>query len=227
MTKRPEGPSARKVGTRYALQNAREGRYQALRWPVFLLGAAAFGLWWFGPEVFWHPWLEPMWDYFLGAGSNLLLVAGVGCLLLWLLALLAPRSCHVQCLQKGLRIGTPLWPVDVPYDCIKIIRPIPLREIFGHEHAPWQDRDWLQRLGGSTTVVVDLRKKPASDEFLALFVSPCVYSARDHLFCFLVRDWMRFSQELESFRQRDLTQRVDAQRQDATAEMLSRWSGRN
>lgn len=214
---------ARKSGVKHQLIVYRHSHYGTLRWPAFVLGVVALAVWALGPEPLWHPWGEPLWVQAVGDASFPWLLVALVCYVLWAFALLAPRLVYAQARPEGLRIGTPFWPLTVPYRSINTVRTVGFGQIFPATKAPGRDRGWLKEYAGQSAVAVDLLSMPFSRDTLWAFLGPYVALPRDKMLCLLVKDWMAFSQELEHFRAQSLDEDKMRRMKDSTDEMISRW----
>ena len=218
-----------KPTTRHALLVYRKGRYRALALPAFVLAVVALAIYFFGPEQLWHGFGYEFFKYYLGDGALPWLIVGVACALLWLLVMLATRTAHVQARPDAVVIGTPLWPIRIPYKHINIVRSVSFGQAFPPEKARRADRGWLRRCQNETAVALDLLSLPkGSRRRLNAFLGPYVFSLENKQLVFLVNDWMALSGELDRYRAQAMDREKDAAagKRDVADNVFGRLSSR-
>ena len=163
-------------------------------WPaLFLIGLGTISLAWpFYSDPFtrltapWH------WMTMVGVGG-LVTAASV-------LMLLVRSSAYVQPFQDHLRLVTPFLRMRISYRRFKLTTTTVMSGLFPARGLRGLQRDILEPLLGATAVVIDLNALPLSRAVLRLFLSPFFFKDGTPHIVILVRDWMRFSTELESMR---------------------------
>ena len=205
------------------------GRYRALAMPALLLAAAALAIYFLGPEQLWHGLGYEFFKYYLGDGALPWLVVGVACALLWLLVTLATRTAYVQARADAVVIGTPLWPIKVPYKHINVVRSVAFGNAFPPDKAKPADRGWIRRCESDTAVALDLLSLPkGSRRRLKAFLGPYVFSLENKQLVFLVQDWMGLSRELDRCRVQamDAAKDAGARKRDVADNVLGRLSAK-
>ena len=75
-----------------------------------------------------------------------------------------------------------------------------MRYLFPLKSMSWWVREIFLPLANNTAVVIELTSYPISPVLLRLFLSRFFFKDKTPHFVILVKDWMRFSSELESMR---------------------------
>jgi hypothetical protein len=163
-------------------------------WPaLFLIGLGTMSLAWpFYSDLYTRltaPW---RWRIMLGAGG---LVTAAS-----LLMLLLRSSAYVQPLHDHLLLVTPFLRMRISYRRFKRTTTTVMAALFPPRSLRGLQRDILEPLFGGTAVVIDLNALPLPRSVLRLFLSPFFFKDTTPHIVILVREWMRFSTELESMR---------------------------
>ena len=163
-------------------------------WPaLFLIGLGTMSLAWPSYSDLYTRLTQPWrWMTMVGAGG---LVTAVSVLML-----LMRSSAYVQPFQDHLRLVTPFLRMRISYRRFKHTTTTAMGTLFPPRSLRGLQRDILQPLFGGTAVVIDLNALPLPRSVLRLFLSPFFFKDRTPHLVILVRDWMRFSTELESMR---------------------------
>jgi hypothetical protein len=161
------------------------------RWwsPIFVLGLALLGLAW---ALYTRNVEEWRW---LAMGSVGVLAAFIG-----LLFLLMRHAAYVQPFSDHLRLVTPFLRLNISYKRIRRAPPANLGSLFPPNSVSSWQAEIIQPLAKMTAIVIELNAYPMSRQLLGLFLSPLFFKDKSPHFVILVKDWMRFSAELDSMR---------------------------
>ena len=169
-------------------------------WPaLFLIGLGTMSLAWpFYGDLYTR--LTEPWRWMTLAGTGGLVTAAS------LIMLLMRSSAYVQPFQDHLHLVTPFLRMRISYRRFKQTTTTVMARLFPPRRLRGLQRDILAPLLGATAVVIDLNALPLSKSVLRLFLSPFFFKDETPHLVILVREWMRFSTEMESLR-RDPTVR--------------------
>ena len=129
----------------------------------------------------------------LAAIGGLSIFIGV---LFWVIRFFA----YVQPYPSYLKIVTPFMRINISYKRIQRTTATEMRHLFSLKSMSGWVRDIFSPLANNTAVVVELNGYPVSPTLLRLFLSRFFFKDKTPHFVILVKDWMRFSSELESMR---------------------------
>lgn len=107
---------------------------------------------------------------------------------------------YVQPYPTYLKLVTPFLRVNISYKRIKRTTATEMRQIFSYKSMSGWVRDIFSPLANHTAVIVELSGYPMSPALLRLFLSRFFFKDKTPHLVILVKDWMRFSSELESMR---------------------------
>jgi hypothetical protein len=107
---------------------------------------------------------------------------------------------YVQPLANHLKLVTPFLRVNISYKRIKKTTTTEMRYLFSSKQMSGWIRDIFSPLATQTAVVIELSGYPISPFLLRLFLSRFFFKDKTPHLVLLVKDWMRFSAELESMR---------------------------
>jgi hypothetical protein len=162
-------------------------------WPTTLvLGVALIGLWW---PVSRHPLgqMEP-WR------SIGMLTTGGFVLIVTAFLFLIRKAAYVQPFRDHLRLVTPFLRMNISYKRFHRTSTVDMRTLFLSKKLSGWKRDLIRPIAGKTAIVIELTGHPVSPLYLRFFLSPFFFKDNSPHFVILVRDWMRFSTEIESLR---------------------------
>lgn len=171
--------------------------FENLRGRALLLAVLSYVLWLVAVEV---PFLAPR-GWLLWA---IIVIAGF----LFLFSYLGPQLSFVQCRPNYLLVSTPFYRLALSYRRIRSVRPTDFTESYNIEQQKWSQQRFLRSLfkysdaGQLTVIEVELKKLPLSKRWLQLWMSRYMFAVKMEGLFLLVRDWMRFSRELEEHRGR-------------------------
>jgi len=162
-------------------------------WPgVTALGAAMFGL-------AYTEYIQPLgkllaWRWQLPAAIGVLAVfAG-------LFLLVIRRFAYVQAFPDHVKIVTPFMRINISYRRLQRTTTTEMRHLFPRKSMSGWVWDIFEPLANRTAMVIELKGYPISPVVLRLFLSRFFFKDKTPHFVILVKDWLRFSSELESMR---------------------------
>ena len=135
------------------------------------------------------PW---RWQLFAAIGG----LASILGVFFWALRYLA----YVQPFPNYLKVVTPFMRLNISYKRITRTTATEMRYLFSPKSMSGWVREIFSPLATQTAVVVELNRYPISPVLLRLFLSRFFFKDKTPHLVILVRDWMRFSSELESMR---------------------------
>jgi hypothetical protein len=107
---------------------------------------------------------------------------------------------YIQPLPNHLKLVTPFLRVNISYKRIKKTTATEMRYLFSYKNMSGWVRDIFSPLATQTAVVIELSAYPISPALLRLFLSRFFFKDKTPHLVILVKDWMRFSAELDSMR---------------------------
>jgi hypothetical protein len=162
-------------------------------WPAMItMGLVMFALAYseyIDPLAQFLPW---RWQVLSGIGG-LAIMVGIFFLLIRYIA-------YVQPLPNHLKLVTPFMRVNISYKRFKKTTTTEMRYLFPYKSMSGWVRDIFAPLATKTALVIDLNGYPISPSLLRLFLSRFFFKDKTPHLVILVKDWMRFSSELESMR---------------------------
>ena len=114
--------------------------------------------------------------------------------------LLIRKSAYVRPYDTHLRLVTPFLRMNISYQRLKQASSAEMGRLFPPENYHGWKRDFLRPLSKMTAIVLELNGWPLPRWVLNLFLSPYFFPDKTVRMALLVPDWMRFSNEMESFR---------------------------
>jgi hypothetical protein len=162
-------------------------------WPATLflalaLFALAWALWRRNP----NPAYDWQWMTFASVGGFVLIVS--------LFFIVIRKSAYIQPHPGHIRLVTPFLRLNISYKRLVRSTTATMGGLFPPRSVSSWRQDIVAPLAKETAIVVDLNGYPISQTVLRFFLSPFFFKDRTPHFVFLVKDWMRFSTELESMR---------------------------
>ena len=136
--------------------------------------------------------LPERWQLFAAIGVLSILVG----VFFWILRFFA----YVQPHPNYLKLVTPFVRLNISYKRIKKTTATEMRHLFSYKNMSGWIRDIFSPLANQTAVIVELSGYPISPVLLRLFLSRFFFKDKTPHFVILVKDWMRFSSELDSMR---------------------------
>lgn len=128
--------------------------------------------------------------------------AGLGglALIFTLFLLIIRRAAYVQALPMYLRLVTPFLRINISYKRFRGTTTSEMRALFPPTSLSGWRRDIIAPLSSMTAIVINLNGYPVSPVLLRWFLSPFFFKDKTPHFVILVKDWLRFSAELDSMR---------------------------
>lgn len=181
----------RRVGRKYPLLIYK--RMLDLWWPLTLsIGVALFISWWPASK---HPvWQAEPWRFIM-----LLVVVGF-LFLATAILLLMGRLAYVRLFGDHLLVATPFLRMKIHYKRIHRTSIAAMHILFPPGKLSSWKREILEPLASRTAIVLELNSLPISRSALQMFLSPFFFKDQSPHILILVKDWMKFSTELDSFR---------------------------
>ncbi|HET6824167.1 MAG TPA: hypothetical protein VFH34_16060 [Anaerolineales bacterium] len=169
-------------------------RHLVSRWwtPMIAIGLGMFALAYseyIDPVGRFLPW---RWQLFAAIGGLSIFVG----IFFWVIRYFA----YVQPYPTYLKLVTPFVRVNISYKRIKKTTATEMRYLFSMKNMSGWIRDIFSPLATNTAVVIELTGYPISPILLRLFLSRFFFKDKTPHFVILVKDWMRFSSELDSMR---------------------------
>ncbi|NOY99761.1 MAG: hypothetical protein GXP40_11265 [Chloroflexi bacterium] len=162
-------------------------------WPATLaLGLALIGLWW--PVSRLQVVRDEPWR-----GIGLLAMGGL-VLLMTLFLFLVRKAAYVRPYADHLRLVTPFLRLNISYRRFHKTTASEMHALFPPSKLSGWTRDVMAPLMSKTAIVIDLNGYPMPQAILRFFLSPFFFKDKTPHIVILVKDWMRFSAELESLR---------------------------
>jgi len=181
--------SGKKFGKRHRLliyERAMDRLWAA----TLVLGLGMVAAWWWSGDVF--PLLsEPSGTIVIAGGAVLITLAG--------LIFLMRSMGYIQAGPDHLRVITPFLRLKISYRRIQTTHPAEFTQLFPPSKSNWAERRLLAPFYGKTALVVELREFPVSPTILHLFLPRVMFSPQAKGLVLVVKDWMTFSTELESY----------------------------
>lgn len=107
---------------------------------------------------------------------------------------------YVQPFPNYLKLVTPFLRINISYKRIKKTTATEMRYLFSFKSMSGWVQDIFSPLANKTAVVIDLNGYPISPVLLRFFLSRFFFKDKTPHLVILVKDWMRFSSELDSMR---------------------------
>ena len=170
--------------------------YQHLlnRWwtPMFAIGLVLFAL-------AYGEYTDPIYRYISWRWQ---LFAGIGvlALLIGIFFLVIKQIAYIQAFPGYLKLVTPFMRVNISYKRLHKTTTVEMRQLFPPKSMSGWVRDIFQPLASQTAIVLELKSYPISPTFLRIFLSRFFFKDKTPHLVILVKDWMRLSSEIDSFR---------------------------
>lgn len=163
-------------------------------WPaIFLIGVGLVTLAWpFYSDLYTRltaPW---RWQTMAGLGCGVILIS--------LLMLVLRQSAYVRPMRDYLLLATPFLRMKISYRRIRKASTNSIGSLFPPNSVRGLKRDIIEPFWSYNAVILDLTALPIPASTLRLFLSPFFFKDNTPHLVILVKDWMRFSTELESLR---------------------------
>ena len=129
-------------------------------------------------------------------------VAGLGglSLIVTLFLFIIRKAAYVQPFGTYLKLVTPFLRINISYRRFRGSTTSEMRVLFPPRSLSGWRREIIAPLSSMTAIVINLKGYPVPPVLLRLFLSPFFFKDKTPHLVILVKDWLRFSTELESFR---------------------------
>ena len=129
-------------------------------------------------------------------------IAGLGgvALVFTLFLLLIRKAAYVQAFPKYLRVVTPFLRMNISYRRFRGTTTSEMRALFPPKSVSNWRREIIAPLSSMTALVINLNGYPVPVLMLRWFLSPFFFKDKSPHIIILVKDWLRFSTELDSMR---------------------------
>ena len=164
------------------------------RWwtPMFAIGLVMFAL---AYEQYNHPVYQYVaWRWQLFAGI------GVLAILIGIFFLVIKQLAFIQAFPGYLKLVTPFMRVNISYKRLHKTTTTEMGQLFPPKSMSGWVRDIFQPLANQTAIVLELKGYPISPTILRMFLSRFFFKDKTPNLVILVKDWMRLSSEIDSFR---------------------------
>ena len=162
-------------------------------WPAMIaMGLGMFAL-------AYSEYLEPLGKFLPWRWQLFAVIGGVAILIgvfFWIIRFIA----YVQPFPNYLKLVTPFMRINISYKRFTRTTATEMKYLFAYKSMSGWVRDIFSPLANKTALVIDLNGYPISPVLLRLFLSRFFFKDKTPHLVILVKDWMRFSAELESMR---------------------------
>jgi hypothetical protein len=110
------------------------------------------------------------------------------------------KAAYVQPFPTYVRLVTPFLRVNISYKRFRGTTTSDMRALFPPDSLSSWRREIIAPISSMTAIVINLSQYPVSPMFLRWFLSPFFFKDKTPHFVILVKDWLRFSAELDSMR---------------------------
>lgn len=110
------------------------------------------------------------------------------------------KAAYVQALPTYLRVVTPFLRINISYRRFRGTTASEMRALFPPTSLSSWRREIIGPLSSMTAIVINLNGYPVSPVLLRWFLSPFFFKDKTPHIVILVKDWLRFSAELDSMR---------------------------
>lgn len=162
-------------------------------WPAALtLSIGLFGLAWALSRT-WQGQASP-WSVTMAASL------GGFSLVMSLFLFVIRNAAYVQPFETYLRLVTPFLRFNISYKRFRGTTTAEMGTLFPPKSISSWRRDIIAPIAGRTALVINLNGYPVAPQLLRLFLSPFFFKDKTPHLVILVKDWLRFSTELDSMR---------------------------
>jgi hypothetical protein len=170
--------------------------YQHLlnRWwtPMIALGLGMFG-------IAYGQYMEPLGP-FLPMRWIPLVAIGALAIMVGIFFLIIRQIAYVQAFPGYLKFVTPFLRLNISYKRIHKTTTAEMRQLFPPKSMSGWMRDIFSPLASQTALIIELKSFPISPVILKMFLSRFFFKDKTPHFVILVKDWMKFSSELDSMK---------------------------
>lgn len=117
-----------------------------------------------------------------------------------LFLLIIRKAAYVQAFPTYLRLVTPFLRINISYRRFRGTTTSEMRALFPPSNLSGWRREIIAPLSSMTAIVINLNGYPMSQFVLRWFLSPFFFKDKTPHIIILVKEWLRFSAELDSMR---------------------------
>lgn len=167
-------------------------RHLLNRWwtPMFAIGLVMFALAYGEYAYPAYPFVP--WQLFAVVGALAFFVG--------IFFLVIRRMAYIQPMPGYIKLVTPFMRINVSYKRLVKTTTAEMRQLFPAKSMSAWMRGIFEPLASGTAIVLELKSYPVPPALLRLFLSRFFFKDRTPHLVILVRDWMRLSAEIDSFR---------------------------
>lgn len=110
------------------------------------------------------------------------------------------RMAYIQPMPGYIKLVTPFMRINISYKRLVKTTTAEMRQLFPAKSMSGWIRGIFEPLASQTAIVLELKSYPVSPALLRMFLSRFFFKDRTPHLVILVRDWMRLSAEIDSFR---------------------------
>lgn len=110
------------------------------------------------------------------------------------------KAAYVQPFSTYLRLVTPFLRINISYRRFRGTTTTEMRALFPPKSISGWRREIIAPMASMTAIVINLNGYPVSPVLLRWFLSPFFFKDQTPHIVILVKDWLRFSSELDSMR---------------------------
>lgn len=110
------------------------------------------------------------------------------------------KAAYVEPFPTYLRLVTPFLRINISYRRFRGSTTSEMRTLFPPKGMSSWRREIIAPLSAMTAIVINLSGYPVAPSLLRLFLSPFFFKDKTPHLVILVKDWLRFSTELDSMR---------------------------
>jgi hypothetical protein len=134
------------------------------------------------------------WRWQLFATVGMLTILG------GLFLLVIRQFAYIQAFPDHLKLATPFLRLNISYKRLQKTTTTEMHYLFPRKSMSGWVWDIFEPLANKTALVIELKSYPISPTILRLFLSRFFFKDKTPHLVILVKDWMRFSAELDSMR---------------------------
>jgi hypothetical protein len=134
------------------------------------------------------------WNWQLPVAVGVLTIFG------GLFLLVIRQFAYIQAFPDHLKLATPFLHLNISYKRLQKTTTTEMRYLFPRNSMSGWVWDIFEPLANKTALVLELKNYPISPRILRLFLSRFFFKDKTPHFVILIKDWMRFSAELDSMR---------------------------
>lgn len=130
------------------------------------------------------------------------LFAGIGILAIFvgIFLLVIRKIAYIQPFPGYIKLVTPFMRVNISYKRLHKTTATEMKQLFPLKSMSGWTRDIFAPLASQTALVLELKSYPISPRVLRMFLSRFFFKDKTPHFVILVKDWMKLSSEIDSFR---------------------------